>query len=274
MKPSACIHVHQHVHLCFLPALAENMKNLGSHTIQLQTVLNESGANTYAGHQLPCHKIKFFIHGEWCTHCSCCACVYTVPVLLLLLQLCVCTVPVLLLQLLRMCVYSTCIAAAVAAVCVCVQYLYCCCCCSCVCVCTVPVLLLLLQLCVCVCVQYLYCCCSCVCVQYLYCCCCCSCVCVCTVPVLLLQQLHMCVHIQSARIWAFLQALQGQHSGRAPDWKAVGWITSRSGGRIYSSRVNFLCRLLFRCLFHSCVTAVVHERSRSFCQKCRWQVTA
>nr|KAG5694801.1 hypothetical protein BaRGS_019178 [Batillaria attramentaria] len=43
----------------------ENMKNLGSHTIQLQTVLNESGATTYAGHQLPSHAIKFnIIEGE------------------------------------------------------------------------------------------------------------------------------------------------------------------------------------------------------------------
>ncbi|KAL8609443.1 hypothetical protein ACOMHN_006630 [Nucella lapillus] len=39
----------------------ENMKNIGGHTIQLQTVLNESGATSYAGHQLPSHKIKFSI---------------------------------------------------------------------------------------------------------------------------------------------------------------------------------------------------------------------
>ncbi|XP_076437622.1 structural maintenance of chromosomes flexible hinge domain-containing protein 1-like [Babylonia areolata] len=39
----------------------ENMKNIGGHTIQLQTVLNESGATSFAGHQLPSHRIKFAI---------------------------------------------------------------------------------------------------------------------------------------------------------------------------------------------------------------------
>ena len=31
---------------------------------------------------------------------------------------------------------------------------------------------------------------------------------------------------------------------------------------------------VFRYPFHPRVTAVAHKRSRSFCQKCRWQVTA
>ncbi|XP_025090642.1 structural maintenance of chromosomes flexible hinge domain-containing protein 1-like isoform X1 [Pomacea canaliculata] len=39
----------------------ENMKNLGAHTIELHAVLNESGATTYAGRELPSHKIKFTI---------------------------------------------------------------------------------------------------------------------------------------------------------------------------------------------------------------------
>ena len=39
-------------------------------------------------------------------------------------------------------------------------------------------------------------------------------------------------------------------------------------------RVNFLCWLLFRYLFHPHVTAVALKRPWSFCQKCRWQVTA
>ena len=30
---------------------------------------------------------------------------------------------------------------------------------------------------------------------------------------------------------------------------------------------------LFRCTFHSRVTAVARKKPRSFCQKCRWQVT-
>ena len=38
-----------------------------------------------------------------------------------------------------------------------------------------------------------------------------------------------------------------------------------------TDRVNFL---LFRYPFHPGVTAVAGERSRSFCQRCRWQVTA
>ena len=35
-----------------------------------------------------------------------------------------------------------------------------------------------------------------------------------------------------------------------------------------------MCWLLFRYPFHPCVTAIARKRSRSFCQKCRWQVTA
>ena len=53
-----------------------------------------------------------------------------------------------------------------------------------------------------------------------------------------------------------------------------GSSPSRSGGRILFARVNFLCWLLFRYPFHPYVTAVARKRSRSFCQKHRWQVTA
>ena len=48
----------------------------------------------------------------------------------------------------------------------------------------------------------------------------------------------------------------------------------RSGGRILFFSVNFLCGLLFRYPFHHRVTAVARKRSRSFCQKYRWQVAA
>ena len=58
------------------------------------------------------------------------------------------------------------------------------------------------------------------------------------------------------------------------DRKVVGSNLCRSGGRIFFSRVNFLCWLLFQYPFHSRVTAVAHKRSWSLCQKCRWQVTA
>ena len=58
------------------------------------------------------------------------------------------------------------------------------------------------------------------------------------------------------------------------DWKVAGSNPCRSGRGIFFSRVNFLCWLLLRYQFHPCVTAVVCKRSQSFCQKCRWQVTA
>ena len=61
---------------------------------------------------------------------------------------------------------------------------------------------------------------------------------------------------------------------RTRDWKVAGSNPCWNGGRIFFSRVNFLCWLLFRYLFHPCVTTVARKKSRSFCQKCRWQVTA
>ena len=61
---------------------------------------------------------------------------------------------------------------------------------------------------------------------------------------------------------------------RTHDRKVPGSSPGRSGGRSFFSRVNFLCWLLFQYPFHPCVTAVSCKRSRSICQKCRWQVTA
>ena len=61
---------------------------------------------------------------------------------------------------------------------------------------------------------------------------------------------------------------------RTHDWKITGLSPCRSSRIIFSSRINFLCWLLFRYPFHPCVTAVAHKRYQSFCQKCRWQVTA
>ena len=61
---------------------------------------------------------------------------------------------------------------------------------------------------------------------------------------------------------------------RTRDWKVAGSNPFWNGGRIFFSRVDFLCWLLFRYPFHPRVTAVARKRSRSFCQKCRWQVTA
>ena len=61
---------------------------------------------------------------------------------------------------------------------------------------------------------------------------------------------------------------------RTRDWKVAGSNPCWNGGRIFFSRVDFLCWLLFRYPFHHRVTTVARKKSRSFCQKCRWQVTA
>ena len=58
------------------------------------------------------------------------------------------------------------------------------------------------------------------------------------------------------------------------DRKFAGSNRCRSSGRIFFSRVNFLCWLLFQYPFHPLVTTVARKRPRSFCQKYRWQVTA
>ena len=61
---------------------------------------------------------------------------------------------------------------------------------------------------------------------------------------------------------------------RTNDRKVAGSNPCRSGRKIFLSGVNFLCWLLFWYLFHPHVTAVAYKRPWSFCQKCRWQVTA
>ena len=61
---------------------------------------------------------------------------------------------------------------------------------------------------------------------------------------------------------------------RTRDRKVAGSNPCWSGGIIFFSGVNFLCWLLFRYPFHPRVTAVARKRSRSFCQKRGWQVTA
>ena len=54
---------------------------------------------------------------------------------------------------------------------------------------------------------------------------------------------------------------------RTRDWKVAGSNPCWNGGRIFFSRVDFLCWLLFRYPFHPRVTAVACKKSRSFCQK-------
>ena len=46
----------------------------------------------------------------------------------------------------------------------------------------------------------------------------------------------------------------------------------RSDGRIFFFRVNCVLALI-RYPFHLPVIAVARKRPKSFCQKCRWQVT-
>ena len=58
---------------------------------------------------------------------------------------------------------------------------------------------------------------------------------------------------------------------RISDCKVAGSSPGRSGGRIFFSRVNFLCWLSFRYPFQP-HAAVARKRSRSFCLKCRWQL--
>ena len=82
-----------------------------------------------------------------------------------------------------------------------------------------------------------------------------------------------CPHTQEADVAATAGIPQWLER-RTRDWKVAGSNPCWNGGRIFFSRVDFLCWLLFRYPFHPRVTAVARKRSRSFCQKCRWQVTA
>ena len=49
--------------LCTLD-VSDCTKNLGAYTIQLNAVLNESGNTSFAGKELPSHKINFTVNGE------------------------------------------------------------------------------------------------------------------------------------------------------------------------------------------------------------------
>ncbi len=48
---------------CECLLFVENVRNLGSHTLQLQVVLNETGATKFAGKTLPSYKFKFTVTG-------------------------------------------------------------------------------------------------------------------------------------------------------------------------------------------------------------------
>ena len=59
----------------------------------------------------------------------------------------------------------------------------------------------------------------------------------------------------------------GNIERRFRDHKVAGSSPCRSGGRIFFSRVNFVCWLLFRYPFHPRVTAVARKWPRSVCEK-------
>ena len=86
---------------------------------------------------------------------------------------------------------------------------------------------------------------------------------------------HTCMHAQR-HIHTHIHTLGSRQwlECWTRDQKVPGSSPGSSGGRIFFSRVNLLCWLLFHYLFNPCVTAVARKRSRSFRQKCRWQVTA
>ena len=93
---------------------------------------------------------------------------------------------------------------------------------------------------------------------------------------------YVCIHVCMHFVWLSLDSIQNDNGAgiaqwlecQTRDWKVTGSNPCRSSRKSFFSRVNFLCWLLFRYPFHPYVTAVARKRSWSFCQKCRWQVTA
>ena len=60
---------------------------------------------------------------------------------------------------------------------------------------------------------------------------------------------------------------------RTLDRKVASSNPGRSGGENFLLQSQLCVLSLIRCPFQPHVPAVVRKRSRSFCQKCRWQVT-
>ena len=82
-------------------------------------------------------------------------------------------------------------------------------------------------------------------------------------PKLQVSGLITSVHSCSLLVWGAGIACLLEH--RAHDRKAVNSNPGRFGGKIFFSRVNFVCRLFIRCLLHPHVTTVVCKRPQSFC---------
>ena len=57
-------------------------------------------------------------------------------------------------------------------------------------------------------------------------------------------------------------------------WLKGHRFESRQEQQVFLLQGKFLCWLLSQYPLHVHVTTVAHKRSPSFCQKCRWQVTA
>ena len=89
-----------------------------------------------------------------------------------------------------------------------------------------------------------------------------------------IQPCTMSRHNMQSHIRAWGAGIAQWLERRTRDRKVAGSNPCWSGGRIFFSRVDLLCWLLFWYPFHPRVTAVACKRSRSFCQKRRWQVTA
>ena len=66
---------------------------------------------------------------------------------------------------------------------------------------------------------------------------------VCYIPISLCTQAHHMAWQQGVGIAQWLEH-------QTPDWKVTGSSPCSCGGRIFFSRVNFLCWLLFQYLFH------------------------
>ena len=70
--------------------------------------------------------------------------------------------------------------------------------------------------------------------------------------------IDICVHVKTPIVWGAGIAQWLERGTR--DQKVVGSNPCRSGGRIFFSRVSFLCLLLFRYPFHPRVDSVTRKR--------------
>ena len=88
---------------------------------------------------------------------------------------------------------------------------------------------------------------------------------ICSIPIRLSFLSRKVVVYRLCLVTLSLGAKWLEHGNR--DWRVAGSDPGRRGGRIFFSRVDLLCWLLFRYPFNPRVTAVARKRSRSFCPK-------